>query len=47
MTIRFGDRVRLASRDRFRKKLLIDRDPGEIVLFAQLRALMQRNRGKG
>ncbi|HRD35369.1 MAG TPA: hypothetical protein PLR02_14080 [Rhodocyclaceae bacterium] len=44
MTIRFGDQVRLASRDRFRLMLLIERDPGEIVSFAQLQALMQQHR---
>ncbi len=31
MTIRFGDQVRLVSRDRFRLMLLIERDPGDIV----------------
>lgn len=44
MTIRFGDQVRLATRDRFRLMLLIERDPGDIVSFAQLQALMQRHR---
>ena len=46
MTIRFGDQIRLASRDRFRLKLLTSRDPGDIVSFDQLRALMQRHRSK-
>lgn len=46
MTIRFGDKVRLAWRDRRRLRLLIDRDPGDIVSFAQLQALMQRHRKK-
>lgn len=46
MTIRFGDRVRLASRDRFRLMLLIERDPGDIVSFDQLQALMQRQRAQ-
>ena len=44
MTLRFGNQVRLASRDRFRLTLLIERDPGDIVSFAQLQALMQRHR---
>ncbi len=44
MTLRFGDQVRLASRDRFRLMLLIERDPGNIVSFAQLQTLMQRQR---
>ncbi len=44
MTIRFGDQVRLASRDRFRLMLLIERDPGDIESFAQLQALMQQHR---
>lgn len=44
MTIRFGDQVRLASRDRFRLMLLLERDPGDIVSFAQLQALMQQHR---
>ena len=46
MTIRFGNQVRLASRDRFRQMLLIDRDPGDIVSFAELQALMQRHRAQ-
>ena len=46
MTIRFGDQVRLASRDRFRLMLLIERDPGDIVSFAQLKAFMQQHRAK-
>ena len=46
MTIRFGDQVRLASRDRFRLMLLIERDPGDIVSFAELQALMQRHRAQ-
>ena len=44
MTIRFGNQVRLASRDRFRLMLLLERDPGDIVSFAQLQALMQKHR---
>jgi hypothetical protein len=44
MTIRFGNQVRLASRDRFRLMLLLERDPGDIVSFAQLQALMQQHR---
>lgn len=46
MTIRFGDRVRLASRDRIRLTLLLEHDPVDIVSFAQLQALMQRHRAK-
>ena len=46
MTIRFGNQVRLASRDRFRLMLLIERDPGDIVSFAELQALMQRHRAQ-
>lgn len=46
MTIRFGDQVRLASRDRFRLMLLIEHDPGDIVSFVELQALMQRHRAK-
>ncbi|MBX3678944.1 MAG: hypothetical protein KF710_02075 [Rhodocyclaceae bacterium] len=46
VTIRFGDQARLASRDRFRLMLLIERDPGDIVSFAQLQALMQQHRVK-
>jgi hypothetical protein len=46
MTIRFGNQVRLASRDRFRLMLLIERDPGHIVSFAELQALMQRHRAQ-
>ena len=44
MTIRFGNQVRLASRDRFRLMLLLERDPGDIVSFAQLQALMHQHR---
>lgn len=46
MSIRFGDHVRLASRDRIRLTLLLEHDPGDIVSFAQLQALMQRHRAK-
>ena len=46
MTIRFGDRIRLASRDRFRLTLLTSHDPGGIVSFDQLRAFMRRHRSK-
>ena len=46
MTIRFGNQIRLASRDRFRLMLLIERDPGDIVSFAELQALMQRHRAQ-
>jgi hypothetical protein len=46
MTIRFGNQVRLTSRDRFRLMLLIERDPGDIVSFAQLQASMQQHRAK-
>ena len=46
MTIRFVDQVRLAPRDRYRLALLTSSDPGDIVSFAQLRALMQRHRSK-
>lgn len=44
MTIRFGDQVRLGAGDRRRLTLLIDHDPGDIILFAQLQALMQWHR---
>lgn len=44
MTIRFGERVRLAPGDRRRLKKLIDHDPGDIRTFAQLRELMLRHR---
>lgn len=44
MTIRFGAQVRLGPGDRKRLPLLIDQDPGEIVSFVQLQALMQRHR---
>jgi len=46
VTIRFGNQIRLASRDRFRLMLLIERDPGDIVSFAELQALMQRHRAQ-
>lgn len=44
MTLRFGDTIRLASRDRRRLQLLLERDPGDIVSFAQLQAVMQQHR---
>ena len=46
MTLRFGDKIRLASHDRRRLWLLIERDPGDIVSIAQLQALMQQCRKK-
>lgn len=44
MTIRFGAQVRLGPEDRKRLTQLIDQDPGDIVSFVQLQALMQRHR---
>ncbi|MBK7663052.1 MAG: hypothetical protein WCF44_07440 [Candidatus Methylophosphatis roskildensis] len=44
MTLRFGNAIRLASNDRRRLQLLLERDPGEIESFDQLQALMQRQR---
>ena len=46
MTLRFGNKIRLASNDLRRLRLLIDGDPGEIASFIQLQALMQRHRQK-
>lgn len=44
MTLRFGNAIRLASNDRRRLQLLLERAPGEIESFGQLQALMQWHR---
>ena len=46
MTLRFGNKIWLASNDLRRRRLLIDDDPGEITSFAQLQVLMERHRRK-
>lgn len=46
MTIRFGDRVRLASRDRNRLRDITLHEPGEIETFGALFAFLERHRAR-
>jgi hypothetical protein len=46
VTIRFGDKVRLASRDRWRLCKITLRDPGDIDSFEALRNFLEWHRAR-